>query len=485
MKPKVFIIGGGVTGLACAYKLSRAGFDTTILELESEFGGLAKNFGSDGWHFELGPHNIHTQNELVLDFLKAGLGDDLKQRAVNTLLYFHGQKVSYPLKGLDVLTNLEPGKMLLTGWDFFLTRLRALLFGIKETRHFDEWVTRRFGKRLFNTYFAPYVRKVWKIDPHDLSNYVGVSRIPVLSIRELILKQLGLVFSKKAHPEEAAFSMSYLPVRGAGRITEYFKEGSEDFGTRCLASSNVKRIVIRKNRVVELHVASRGDGSGKETVYPISPDDFIISTIPINRLLEMISPRTPGIDNISDKLDYTSLILFYLKIKGPPIFNRSWVYFSKEQLIFNRITEHAHDDVKMVPPGHVSLCVELPCNYDDPVWNMSEDELFKIIIEKINEYEPLAEDSIVGYFKKEVRYAYPRFRVNFLDDLSKVFEYFHSIPNFFTLGRQGLFCYANIDQCIDMSFDLCETIVNDPANSTEVHRKIYENSFPQKIACEC
>jgi protoporphyrinogen oxidase len=485
MTQKAFVIGGGVTGLACAYKLSKAGFDVTLFESETKAGGLAKNFGSDGWHFELGPHNIHTQNELVLDFLKAELGDDLKERVVNTLLYFHGQKVSYPLKGLDVLTNLEPGKMLLTGWDFFITRLRAFLFGIQETKHFDEWIIRRFGKRLFNIYFAPYVRKVWKIDPHELSNYVGVSRIPVLSIRELILKQIGLDSVKKAHPEEEAFNISYLPVHGAGKITDHFTEEAKKFGVDFLFNTNVKKILLRENKVVEIHAASQREGSTKEDIYPVSPEDLIISTIPINRLVEMISPGTPKINNMSDKLDYTALALFYLKIKGKPVFNRSWVYFSKEQLIFNRITEHAHDDVKMVPPGHVSLCVELPCNYEDSVWNMNEDELFKIIIEKINEYQPLSEDSIVGYFKKEVRYAYPRFRVNFLDHLSTVFEYLHSIPNFFTLGRQGLFCYANIDQCINMSFDLCETIVNQPQNTNKIYRKIYENSFPQKIACEC
>ena len=52
-------------------------------------------------------------------------------------------------------------------------------------------------------------------------------------------------------------------------------------------------------------------------------------------------------------------------------------------------------------------------------------------------------------------------------------------------GREVLFCYANIDQCINMSFKMCNTIINEPVKIKTVHRSVWEDSFPNKIACEC
>jgi protoporphyrinogen oxidase len=485
-KSNIYIIGGGVTGLSCAFKLASAsGYRITVFEKDAEFGGMVKNFGSDGWHFELGPHNIHTQDEKLIQILRELLFDDLKERIISTLLFFQGQKISYPLKGLDVLTTLEPLDMLLTGWDFFQTRLKAFLKGIEETEHFDEWICRRFGRRLFDIYFDPYVRKVWKIDSHDLSSYVGVSRIPVMSIRQLILNQFGMVFKRNRHPEEAAFDLSYLPLHGAGRITDRLKEEAEKRGAVFHNCAELKKIVIRDNRIVELHVRQNDDTSRKTVTYPVSPGDLVISTIPVNMLLERGDGIPEKIKTFSGRIDYTSLLLFYLKVKEENVFNKSWVYFSNEKTIFNRITEHTHDQCEMVPPGYVSLCVEIPCSAGDLLWRMSESELYQMVLKEINSYQPLAGESITGFFRKEVKYAYPRFRVGFLNIINSLFEYFQSLDNFYTLGRQGLFCYANIDQCMQMAFTLSENIIHNPSNIKNANELIFESSFPNKIKCDC
>jgi len=480
VKPNIFIVGGGITGISCAYKIAKEfNYDVKLFEVESEFGGLSRNFVSGGWNFEYGPHNIHTQNEQVIVFLKELLGDDLKERKVNTLLFFRGNKVSYPLKGFDILTSLRPWEMILTGWDFLVTRINDFINNIEVTQYFDEWIIRRFGKKLYNIYFAPYVKKVWKIDPHELSSYVGISRIPVLGLRKIILNQIGLIFKKKLHPEETAFQKSYLPLHGAGRIIDCLKKEAEKYNVSFFANSEVNKFVIKGGKVVELQV-EHVRGINKEIMtFPVNSQDMVISTMPINKLIESISSKPHNIDIISKRLDFTSLVLFYFKVKKDFVFNRSWVYFSDEKTIFNRITEHTFDHCRMVPEGYVSLCVEIPCIIDDEIWNKSEQELFLIILEQINNYESLPKDSIVGFFKKQVKYAYPRFRVNFYDHILTIFEYLKSIENLISLGRQGLFCYANIDQCIQMSFDLCNIINNDPTKIQAIYKVIWENSYPQ------
>jgi len=42
--PKILVIGAGYTGLAAAYDLAKAGLSVTIVERDSDIGGLAGTF---------------------------------------------------------------------------------------------------------------------------------------------------------------------------------------------------------------------------------------------------------------------------------------------------------------------------------------------------------------------------------------------------------------------------------------------------------
>ena len=44
-----------------------------------------------------------------------------------------------------------------------LVRLAARIRGGATPQTFEEWVTRRFGKRLYDTFFRSYTEKVWGI----------------------------------------------------------------------------------------------------------------------------------------------------------------------------------------------------------------------------------------------------------------------------------------------------------------------------------
>ena len=45
--------------------------------------------------------------------------------------------------------------------------------------------------------------------------------------------------------------------------------------------------------------------------------------------------------------------------------------------------------------------------------------------------------------------------------LNLIIDHFESIKNFYTIGRQGLFNYNNIDQCWDMAKKTAEHIQQD------------------------
>lgn len=57
-RAQVLVVGGGVSGLACARQLAQAGVDVALLELEDEAGGNARGHRIDGQPCPLGAHYL-------------------------------------------------------------------------------------------------------------------------------------------------------------------------------------------------------------------------------------------------------------------------------------------------------------------------------------------------------------------------------------------------------------------------------------------
>ena len=56
MQKKITLLGSGVSSLACASFLAKAGHDVTILEKNPTIGGRARQFKTaDGFVFDMGP----------------------------------------------------------------------------------------------------------------------------------------------------------------------------------------------------------------------------------------------------------------------------------------------------------------------------------------------------------------------------------------------------------------------------------------------
>ncbi|MCX5898685.1 MAG: FAD-dependent oxidoreductase, partial [Proteobacteria bacterium] len=74
----VIIIGAGITGLSAAYRLIENGCtDIVVLEKSDVLGGLSSSFIYNGLIFDLGPHQIHTEEQQIIGFLHNILKNDL------------------------------------------------------------------------------------------------------------------------------------------------------------------------------------------------------------------------------------------------------------------------------------------------------------------------------------------------------------------------------------------------------------------------
>ena len=97
----VIIIGGGMTGLGAAWRLSEEGFHVKVLEADNNVGGLAKSVKVGNQILDMGPHSFFSEDKEVLKkVLELFEGEDSNiqySRDRKMKLVFKGKYIDYPL----------------------------------------------------------------------------------------------------------------------------------------------------------------------------------------------------------------------------------------------------------------------------------------------------------------------------------------------------------------------------------------------------
>jgi oxygen-dependent protoporphyrinogen oxidase len=164
----VIVVGGGISGLACAYHLRHAGIPALLLEAGSRPGGVIATEERDGFRFELGPQSFLTTEPLL------GLIDALGLR--DQLLHANPRAPRYILVGGRLVrAPLAPPSLLTTPLFSAATKWRLVTEPLRHSKPpaDDEsvaaFVRRKFGDELLDRLVAPFVSGVYAGDPERLS----------------------------------------------------------------------------------------------------------------------------------------------------------------------------------------------------------------------------------------------------------------------------------------------------------------------------
>ena len=71
------VIGGGISGLTCAYHLQQAGIPVRVLDAGVRPGGVISTQEKDGFRFELGPQSFLSTDPLLKLIDALGLKNEL------------------------------------------------------------------------------------------------------------------------------------------------------------------------------------------------------------------------------------------------------------------------------------------------------------------------------------------------------------------------------------------------------------------------
>ena len=137
--------------------------------------------------------------------------------------------------------------------------------------------------------------------------------------------------------------------------------------------------------------------------------DGVFSTLPLPQLVGMISPPLPpAVAEHAAKLRYRSLKLIYIALKRPQLTDYHWVYLLDEQFRVNRMSEQKNVSADMVPADRTILCIELSCWRDEPMWQASDEEIYRIALNDLMKMGyGVTEDEVEDYYVTDIPTAYP------------------------------------------------------------------------------
>ena len=212
---KVVIVGGGISGLAASYYLTKAGIASTLIEKEARVGGVVQTDHFDGCVLERGPDSFLSVKPAAMDLIReVGLAGDVissNDHLRKTYILRHGRLVPLPDGLMMVIpTKLMPtAKSPLLGWG---TKIRMGLEYFRRPRQramadrsVAEFLSDHYGQETVDYLGEPLLAGVYGGDPRQLSVTSVLPRFAELETKYGSLTRGVLAARRKAGPSGPLF----------------------------------------------------------------------------------------------------------------------------------------------------------------------------------------------------------------------------------------------------------------------------------------
>jgi len=440
---RVVIIGGGPAGLTAAVELARLNVPVTVLERNPLVGGISRTETYKGYRFDIGGHRFFTKIGEVEKFWHDILGTDFITRPRISRIFYQGKFFDYPLKAMNALGNLG----LVTSTAAVLSYFQSQLFPYPREDTFEEWVSNRFGKRLYRIFFKTYTEKVWGIPCSEIRAEWAAQRIQGLSLPVAIWNAF---FGPRKGKEvvKTLIEQFEYPRHGPGMMWERAAQFVSEHGGDVRLETDVVAVRHAGGRVTEVvtRAAAGVNGAGPAVGQVLTGDAFITS-MPIAELINKLEPPPPAeVVAAANGLTYRDHLSVVLIVKKAELFPDNWIYIHEPNVRVGRVQNYKNWSPEMVPDAQMTaLGLEYFCTEGDDLWRMSDAALLELGKREMSAIGLVnAAEVVDGTVVRQLK-AYPVYNGTYAGYLSTLKDYLAGFSNLQTVGRNGLHKYNNQD----------------------------------------
>jgi protoporphyrinogen oxidase len=423
------VLGAGPAGLTAAYLLVGEGKPVTVLERSASVGGLARTEVVDGYRFDLGGHRFFTKMPEIELMWQDILGEELLVRPRLSRIYYRGRFINYPLDPVDVVRKLGPTELTLAVASYVAATMRR---GKTEST-FEQWVSNRFGRRLYEMFFRSYTEKVWGVPCDELRAEWAAQRIRGLSFFSAARAAL---FPQHQSEIRTLINEFYYPRLGPGQMWDAMRDEVVKRGGEVLTEMPVEKIVVDGGRVTEVH-------AGGSAV----PADQVISSLALPTTVACCSPAAPhDVISAATGLRYRDFLTVALVLSGEDPFPDTWIYVHDPNVRVARIQNFRAWSPAMVPSPETScLGLEYFCFAGDELWSRDDDALVELAADELSRIGLADRERIERGYVVRVSQAYPVYDSDYAGRVSTIRGWLDGMHNLQQVGRNGLHRYNNCD----------------------------------------
>jgi protoporphyrinogen oxidase len=423
------VLGAGPAGLTAGYVLARRGLRPEVIEASDQVGGLARTVVRGGYRFDLGGHRFFTKSPEIESLWLELLGEELLLRPRLSRIYWRGRFLDYPLRAGDVIRKVGPLELTRSAGSYMAARLRDN----GEPRSFEDWVSARFGRRLFQLFFRSYTEKVWGVSTSELRAEWAAQRIRGLSLGSAARAALG---GRGDGDLRSLIEEFHYPRLGPGQMWEAMAGEIERLGGRVRLSAPVTRVRLEGGGVAEVEAGGA-----------VTRPDGVISSLALRSLVALAEPAAPpDVRRAAAGLRYRDFLTVALVIQGSDPFPDTWIYVHDPEVRVGRIQNFRAWSPAMVPDADRScLGLEYFCFEGDELWRTPDAELVTLASTELERLGLVSSDRIVRGHVVRVPKAYPIYDADYERRVATIRAWLGRIAGLSQVGRNGLHRYNNSD----------------------------------------
>jgi protoporphyrinogen oxidase len=422
----IVIMGAGPAGLTAAWELVRAGrLDLVIWEADSSYvGGISRTVQAEGYRIDVGGHLFSSKAQEVNEIWRQIMPDDFAECPNLSRIIYNGKFFNNPLEAANVFRNLGPMETMKILWSYFQSSRKP----IQPEVSYTEWVTNRFGRRLFEAFFQSYTEKVWGVSCDQISADWAAHFFKGLSLREVYAAAFN---GGKASTPPGQF---FYPRFGPGQMWETAANKILEKGAAIFLDRKVQTIHWDETGVTHI------TGTNRAGEFFQQEGSHFLSSIPLRELMLAFDPPPPKeVTAAARALRYRDFITVCLIVGREHVFPDSWLYIHDPALKVGRVQNFKNWSAGMVPdPKFTSLGMEYFCFENDNLWTATDYDLAQLAIREAEQLGLIKASEIKDAFVVRMPKAFPIYDLPYLEHLKTIKAWVGLFYNLQPLGRNGL-----------------------------------------------